>query len=115
MTIFENLSDMKINYNKSDMVPINLEEDEIQVYARTFCCKLGSFPFKYLAVPLHHEKLRREDIKLVVDKIFNMIPGWQCRLLSYGARLELLKACLASIPIYLMSDDKFSKVGHRGN
>jgi hypothetical protein len=62
MTIFENLSGMKINYNKSDMVSINLEEDDVQAYARTFCCKLGSFPFKYLGVSLHHEKLRRENI-----------------------------------------------------
>jgi hypothetical protein len=28
---------------------------------------------------------------------------------SYGARLVLLRACLASIPIYLMSVIKFSK------
>jgi hypothetical protein len=37
------------------------------------------------------------------------IPGWKGRLLSYRARLTLLKACLASIPIYLMSIIKFSK------
>jgi hypothetical protein len=37
------------------------------------------------------------------------ISGWKGRLLSYGARLTLLKACLASIPIYLMSIIKFSK------
>jgi hypothetical protein len=37
------------------------------------------------------------------------IPGWSGRLLSYSARLTLLKACLASIPIYLMSVIRFSK------
>jgi hypothetical protein len=31
-------------------------------------------------------------------------------LLSYGARLLLLKACLASIPIYLMSVIKLPKL-----
>jgi hypothetical protein len=109
MIRFEQLSGMKINYNTSDMVPINLEDEEIQTYARIFCCKLGSFPFKYLGVPLHHEKLRREDIQPMVDKIFNRIPGWQGRFLSYGSRMKLLKACLVSIPIYLMSIIKFSK------
>jgi hypothetical protein len=29
--------------------------------------------------------------------------------MSYGARLTLLKACLASIPVYLMSIIKFPK------
>jgi hypothetical protein len=37
------------------------------------------------------------------------ISGWKGRLLSYGARLTLLKAGLASIPICLMSIIKFPK------
>jgi hypothetical protein len=93
---------MKINYNKSDLVSDNLEDEETKMYTRIFCCKLRFFPFKYLGVPLHHEKLRREDIQPVVNTILNRILGWQGRLMSYGARLELLRACLASIPIYLM-------------
>jgi hypothetical protein len=106
---FEHLSGMKINYNKSDLTSINLEEDEAVRFASIFCCKLGSFPFKYLAVPLHYDKLRRENIQPVVDKIINRTPGWGGRLLSYSARLTLLKACLASILIYLMAVIKFPK------
>jgi hypothetical protein len=74
-----------------------------------FCCKLGALSFKYLGIPLHYEKLRREDIQPVVDKIIKRIAGWQGRLMLYGARLELLKACIASIPIYLMSMIRFLK------
>jgi hypothetical protein len=37
------------------------------------------------------------------------IPGWSGIFLSYSARLTLLKACLASIPIYLMSVIRFPK------
>jgi hypothetical protein len=70
---------------------------------------VGCFPFKYLGVPLHHEKLKREDIQFVVDKIINRIPSWKGKLLSYSARLILLKACLASILIYLMYVIKFPK------
>jgi hypothetical protein len=43
----------------------------------------------------------------MVDKVMKRIVGWKGRLLSYGARLTLLKACLASILIYLMSIIKF--------
>jgi hypothetical protein len=100
---------MKINYYKSDMAPICWEEDEIHHMAQIFRCKLPSFPFKYLGVPLHHEKLQREDIQSVVDKVINRIPDWKGRLMSYSARLTLLKACLASIPIYLMSVIRFLK------
>jgi hypothetical protein len=73
------------------LVPVNLDEETLQ-YSRIFCCKEGSFPFKYLGVPLHYEKLRREDIQPIIDKIINRIPEWMGRLLSYGARLVLLKA-----------------------
>jgi hypothetical protein len=69
MVCFEKLYGMKINYSKSDMTTINLDEDESANYAKILCCKLGSFPFKYLGVPLHHEKLRGEDIQPIVDKI----------------------------------------------
>jgi hypothetical protein len=109
MVCFEQILGMKINHNKSDMVPVNLGEEETLQYSRIFCCKVGSFPFKYLRVPLHYEKLRREDIQSIVDMVINRIPGWKGRLLSYGARLVLLRACLASIPIYLMSLIKFPK------
>jgi hypothetical protein len=95
---------IKINYHQSDLVPINPAEEETQIYARTFCCKLGSFPFKYLGVHLHHEKLRREDIQHVVDQIMNTIPGWQGRLISYAARLALLKAYLAHPNISFISN-----------
>jgi hypothetical protein len=62
MVCFEKLSDMKINYHKSDLSPVNLEEEESNRYAQIFCYKTSSFPFKYLGVSLHYEKLRREDI-----------------------------------------------------
>jgi hypothetical protein len=76
---------------------------------RYFVVRLGSSPFKYLGVPLHYDKLRREDLQPIIDKIMKRIAGWKGKLLSYGARLTLLKACLASIPIYLMSFIKFPK------
>jgi hypothetical protein len=90
------------------MTPINLEEEAFN-FVKIFCCEVGSFPFKYLGVPLHHEKLKREDIHPVVDKVIGRIPGWKGRFLSYSARLTLLKACMANIPIYIISMIKFLK------
>jgi hypothetical protein len=109
MVCFEQISGMKINYHKSDLTPVNLKEEEIQEYAKVLCCKIGGggVPFKYLGLPLHHDKLRWEDIQPIVDKVINIIPGWVGRLLSYTARLTFPKACLASIPIYLMPVIKF--------
>jgi hypothetical protein len=75
MVCFEKLSGMKINYSNSELTTINLEEGESNNYARIFYCKLGNFPFKYLRVSLHYEKVRREDIQPIVNKIIKRIPG----------------------------------------
>jgi hypothetical protein len=34
---------MKINYHKSDLTPMNLDENETQLYAKNFRYKVGSF------------------------------------------------------------------------
>jgi len=100
---------MKINYDKSDLLVVGVGEDRANEFAKIFCCKKSNFPIKYLGVPLHFNKLRREDLQPIVDKILKRIAGWKGRLLSYAGRLTLLKSCLASIPIYLLSIIKFPK------
>ena len=109
LACFENLSGLKINYDKCEVVPVNMNEDDAKILSQIFHCKLGDFPLKYLGVPLHYLKLRREDIQYIIDKIIKRICGWKGRLLSYEAKLVLLKACIASIPMYLMSVIKFPK------
>jgi hypothetical protein len=109
LTYFEQVSGMRINYNKSELIPINMEPEEIASFKTILGCVVGDFPIKYLGVPLHHDKLRKEDIQLIIDKILKRIAGWRGKLLSYPARIILIKSCLASIPIYLLSFLKFPK------
>jgi hypothetical protein len=40
-----------------------LGEDDTEDHTKIFCCKVVSFPSIW--VPLHHEKLKREDIQPV--------------------------------------------------
>jgi hypothetical protein len=109
LTCFEKVSGMKINYNKSELIPLALEADRINSFVEIFGCALVSFPIKYLGIPLHYDKLRREDIQHLIDKILKIIAGWRGKFLSYAARVALIKACLASIPVYLLSFFKFPK------
>ena len=109
LACFENLSGMKINYNKNDLLTLGLAEEENLALARIFCCNIGNFPIKYLGVPLHFTNTRREDIQPVVDKLIKRITGWKGKLLSSAGKLVLLKSCLASTPIYLLSVIKLPK------
>ena len=100
---------MKINFNKSDLMTINVEDAAANEIAQIFCCKRGSFPIKYLGVPLHYDKLKREDLHPIIDGIVKGISSWLGRYLTYRGKIVLLCACLISIPAYLMSVIKFPK------
>lgn len=77
LACFEQVSGMTINYNKSELIPINMSEDETMRYIDVLKCKGGTFPIKYLRIPLHYDKLRREDIQPLIDKIIKRIAGWR--------------------------------------
>ena len=82
---------------------LNMDKDEIPPFVDILECRTGQFPIKYLGVPLHHDKLRSEDVQPLLDKILKGIAGWREKLLNYKGRLVLIKSCLASIPIYPLS------------
>uniref|UniRef100_A0A8R7PZV3 Reverse transcriptase domain-containing protein n=1 Tax=Triticum urartu TaxID=4572 RepID=A0A8R7PZV3_TRIUA len=109
LSCFENLSGMKINFHKSDLMTINMDEPSAKEFAQIFCCKNGSFPIKYVGVPLHYDNLKREDIQPIIDRIIKGISGWLGRYLTYKGKIILLCACVISIPAYLMSVIKFPK------
>lgn len=106
---FEQVSGMRVNFHKSEVLTLNMEIEETHRVARIFSCPVGSFPLKYLGVPLHFEKLTREDLQPLVEQLLKRVAGWRGKLLSMAARALLIKTCLASIPIYLLSFIKFPK------
>jgi hypothetical protein len=65
LTCFEMMSGMRINYNKSELVPINpVGNEESQRFADIFGCPVGNFPIKYLGIPLHYHKLKERTSNL---------------------------------------------------
>lgn len=111
LACFENLSGIRTNYDKCDLMTIGISDSEGNDFFSLFCSKRAKLPFNFLSilgVPLHFSKLRRQDIQSIVDKIITRVGGWRGRLLLWG-KLTLLRSCLASITIYLMSTIKFTK------
>jgi hypothetical protein len=100
---------MRINFHKSELIPLNLDLVRAHEIAHIFSCPLRGFPFKYLGVPTHFERLKREDLQPLLDKLIKMIAGWRGRLLAYSSRLVLIKTCLSSVPVYILSFLKFPK------
>jgi hypothetical protein len=110
LTCFELMSGMRVNYHKSELVPVNIgEENEVNEFADIFGSLVGTLPIKYLGIPLHYSKLRREDLQPLIDKIIKRIAGWRGKLLTQAGRLVLIKTCLASVPVYLLFFFKFPR------
>lgn len=62
LLLFEMVSGMMINFHKSEAIPMNITTEEAHDIAHVLNCPIGVFPFKYLGVPLHFEKLKKEDM-----------------------------------------------------
>lgn len=60
LLVFCSLLGLKINIGKSTLLRINLEEDEVQNLANIIGCSVGSWPIKYLGLPLGSNPLRKE-------------------------------------------------------
>jgi hypothetical protein len=49
---FADSTGLHVNYNKSNIYPINVSEQKMALLANTFHCKVGALPFTYLGLPL---------------------------------------------------------------
>ena len=58
---FEQISGLKINFHKSELFCFRAAKANQNEYAQIFGCNVGSLPFRYLGIPMHHRKLMNRD------------------------------------------------------
>jgi hypothetical protein len=68
-----------------------------------FGCESGSYPFKYLGIPIHFRKLRNVEWKPIEDRIERKLSSWIGKLLSYGDHLILINSILTILPMFMLS------------
>lgn len=99
---YEEMSGMKINYQKSEVIVVGADEGEAQRVADIFNCKLGKLPIGYLGVPISDGRLSAAELGIPSEKIEKRLATWKCGHLSQGGRAILINSCLSSIPMYMM-------------
>jgi hypothetical protein len=40
-------------------------------------CKIAELPIAYLGLPLHHRKVRKEHLQVIIDKIRRRLASWR--------------------------------------
>ncbi|GJY70868.1 putative ribonuclease H protein [Tanacetum coccineum] len=65
---FEEVSGLRVNYNKSKLYGVGVNEREIEDMARWMRCEMGKFPFTYLGLPIGENMRRVAAWNPVIDK-----------------------------------------------
>ena len=83
LCLFEQLSGLKINFHKSELFYFGRAKEEQETYKQLFGCELGSLPFSYLGIPIHHRKPTNKEWKCIEDRFEKKLSCWKDKLMSY--------------------------------
>ncbi|RVW61481.1 putative ribonuclease H protein [Vitis vinifera] len=99
---FEAASGLKINLDKSMVIPVG-EVDGVLDMAAEIGCRVGQLPTVYLGLPLEAPNRDVSAWDGVEERTRRRLSLWKRQYLSEGGRLTLIKSTLSSFPLYQMS------------
>jgi hypothetical protein len=100
---FENMSGLKINFDKSEVVVMGVTPAAQQRVANLLNCRHGKFPITYLGLLISDMPLRGADWGFLPEVVAHRVEPWQGLYLGAAGRLELTNSCLSSLPLFAMS------------
>lgn len=102
LSSFKTLSGLEMNTEKSAVYTAGLDDTESEE-TRAFGFVNGTFPFRYLGLPLLHRKLRRSDYSPLIDKVASRFNHWATKTLSFAGRLQLISSVIYSTVNFWLS------------
>lgn len=101
--LFSEATGLLINYHKSSLVPLHLDQELIDQCVNVLGCRLESFPQNYLGLPLSASKLHSAVFRTYIDRTESFLSSWQASLLNTMGRVVLVNLVLDSQLVYAMS------------
>ena len=99
---FEQLSGLKINFHKREIFCFGQAKNCETRYSHLFGCKIGTYLFRYLGLPMHYRKLNNKDWKVIEERIEKRLASWKGKMLFLGGRLVLINSVLSSLPMFAL-------------
>jgi hypothetical protein len=99
---------LKVNYNKSMMVPLNITQDNLELLANVFGCQQGCLPFTYLGLPMGTSRPKIKHFLPVMQKIERRLSCTSLFLSQVG-KLEMVNSVFSSSAIYYSGTLKLHK------
>jgi hypothetical protein len=100
---FEIVSGLKVNFYKSKLYGINLEDNFMSAASSFLHCGVDSIPFRFLGIPVGANPRRKATWYPVLESMKNRLSAWNGRHLSIGGRVTLINSVLSSLPLYFFS------------
>ncbi|GAU38174.1 hypothetical protein TSUD_264000 [Trifolium subterraneum] len=100
---FELISGLKVNFFKSKLFGINVEDDFLSSAAAFLKCNVERLPFIYLGLPVGANPRRMATWNPVLEVLQKRLASWKNKYVSLGGRVVLLNSVLAAIPIFYLS------------
>lgn len=97
MDKFSAMSGLEINHRKSAIFTAGIKAVDRSQLLGIWNFPEGSFPVRYLGVPLSPRKLKNSDYESLITKMTYKVQSWSAKHRSYVGRLQLVKAVLLSI------------------
>ena len=99
---FEEVSSLRINFGKSELVPIGVVHN-MDVLVGMLDCRQSSLPLRYLGLLLGAKFKELSIWNPILEKMERRLAGWKRLYLSKRGKVTLIKSTLSSLPTYFLS------------
>ena len=79
LLLFESISSLKVNFNKSMIFGLNVNDSLLHEATSVMRCKHGHLPFLYLGLPIGGDPQKLQFWYPLVNRIHNRLSGWKCK------------------------------------
>ncbi|XP_024636360.1 uncharacterized protein [Medicago truncatula] len=101
--LFEAMSGLKVNFDKSLLVGVNIDESWVHEATYVLSCKIGRLPFIYMGLLIGSDARYLIFWEPVIYCIKAILSVWKSRNMSFSGHLTLLQSFLSSLPVYTLS------------
>lgn len=76
---FNNILGLHVNLHKSELLLTHDLDTNGPSLAQMMGCRLGSFPFTYLGLPLSYKSLNKQALLALLQRFQKRLAGWSAK------------------------------------
>lgn len=115
MRIFKSWTGLDINPTKSEIFLGGYADIEASVLSDLSGFKRGSFPTRYLGLPLNPSRLNFESLQPFLERVTNKLHSWTVKCLSFAGKIRMVTSVIYGMvnfwsSVFTLSKQFYAKV-----